>query len=202
MKKFILFFTIISVFLAGCSSKETGNDSETNLFLKINVNGTEFNEISLWGTGFGGADNCSNNGDLFLQFVGQVENSTTFIECNFVHFENLIDFSNTTKNIITNTRITDTNSLYYLTTEGIYASSVCNKNNDFSIVFEDKISKKYLDLKPNSNRTHNITKVEQVSEDAEAKQYIIEGTFNATFLNGSTSIPVNGNYRIKIDVFK
>ena len=201
MKKKVFFLLgLLSIIVIGCSSDS--NKNSDNLFLKLNVNGTEFNETSLWGTGFGGADNCSNNGDLFLQFVGQVENSTTSIECNFVHFENLIDFSNTQKNIITSTRITDTNSLYYLTTEGFYASSVCDKNNDFSIVFEDKVSNKYLDLKPNAPKNHAITKVEQVSENAEAKQYIIEGNFNATFLKGTTDIPINGNYRIKIEVLK
>lgn len=201
MKKKVFFLLgLLSTIVIGCSS-DSNKDSD-NLFLKLNVNGTDFNETSLWGTGFSGADNCSNNGALFLQFVGQVENSTTSIECDFVHFENLIDFSNTQKNTITSTRITDTNSLYYLTTEGIYASSVCDKNNDFSIVFEDKLSNTYLDLKPNTPKNHIITKVEQVSENAEAKQYIIEGNFNATFLKGTTDIPLNGNYRIKIEVLK
>lgn len=202
MKRLIIFFISVALFLAGCSSNNSDTNSEADLFLKINVNGTEFNKPGLWGTGFGGMKNCLNNGTLFLQYVGQIENSNLFIDCSFVHFENVVDFSNPQKNIVTNTRITDTNSLYYLTTEGINSASICDKNNDFSIVFEDKVSKKYLDFKPNSTRTHTITKVVQVSDDAEAKQYIIEGNFNATFLNGTSAIPVSGNYRIKIDVLK
>ena len=77
---------ITSTFFLGCSSED--NSPIDDLFLKINVNGTEFNSVGLFATGFGGEQNCSNNGDLFLQYVGQVENSNLFIECNFVHFEN------------------------------------------------------------------------------------------------------------------
>jgi hypothetical protein len=197
MKKVFYFLLIItSTFFLGCSSED--NSPIDDLFLKINVNGTEFNSVGLFATGFGGEQNCSNNGDLFLQYVGQVENSNLFIECNFVHFENGIDFENLQKNIVTSTRLTDINDLW----EANYNENVCSKNNDFSIVFEDKINDSFLRLKPNTPKTHTITDVRLVSEDATAKFYIIEGNFNATFLNGSTDIPIYGNYRIKIEVYQ
>ena len=49
---------------------------------------------------------------------------------------------------------------------------------------------------------HTITNVVFSSEDATSKFYIIEGTFSATFLKGNTDVPVNGNYRIKIETLK
>lgn len=196
MKKgFIFLVVIVSTFFLSCSSDDS---SEDDLFLKINVNGTEYNSVGLFGTGFGGEQNCSNNGDLFLQYVGQIENSNLFIECNFIHFENGIDFENLQKNIVTSTRLTDINDLW----EANYSEDVCSINNDFSIVFEDKLNDTFLRLKPNATKTHTITDVRLVSEDATAKYYIIEGNFNATFLNGSTDIPIYGNYRIKIEVYK
>lgn len=197
MKKvFYLLLIITSTFFLGCSSED--NSPTDDLFLKINVSGTEYNSVGLFATGFGGEQNCSNNGDLFLQYVGQIENSNSFIECNFIHFENGIDFENTQKNIVTNTRLTDINDLW----EANFNENVCSKNNDLSIVFEDKVNNTFLRLKPNTNKTHNITNVQFVSEDATSKFYIIEGNFNAMFLKGSIDVPINGNYRIKIEVFK
>jgi hypothetical protein len=198
MKKgFIFLLVLVSTFFLSCSSDDNSSNDD-DLFLKINANGTEFNIVGLFSTGFGGEQNCSNNGDLFLQYVGQVENSNLFLECNFVHFENGVDFDNPQKNILTSTRLTDINDLW----EPNYSEDVCSKNNDFSIVFEDKINNTFLRLKPNTTKTHAITDVRLVSEDAMAKFYIIEGNFNATFLKGSIDVPINGNYRIKIEVYK
>jgi hypothetical protein len=198
MKKgFIFLMVLVSTFFLSCSSDDNSSNDD-DLFLKINVNGTEFNSIGLFSTGFGGEQNCSNNGDLFLQYVGQVENSNMFIECNFVHFENDFDFDDPQKNIVTNTRLTDVNDLW----EANYNEDVCSINNDFSIVFEDKLNDTFLRLKPNTNKTHNITNVQFVSEDATSKFYIIEGNFNAMFLKGNIDVQINGNYRIKIEVYK
>ena len=122
--------TLVSIIFSGCSSEENNNDSD-NLFLKINVSGTEYNSDGLFGTGFSGEENCLNNGDLFLQYVGQIETSNFFIECDFVHFENGIDFENTQKNNVNITRITDINDLYEMN----FSEDVCSRNNDFSLVF-------------------------------------------------------------------
>lgn len=188
---------LVSTFFLSCSSDDNSSIDD-DLFLKINVNGTEFNSVGLFSTGFGGEQNCSNNGDLFLQYVGQVENSNMFIECNFVHFENDFDFDDPQKNIVTNTRLTDVNDLW----EANYDEDVCSINNDFSIVFEDKLNDTFLRLKPNTTKTHTITNVDLASEDATSKFYIIEGNFSAIFLKGTTDVPINGNYRIKIEVYK
>ena len=197
MNKVYYFLLIItSTFIIGCSSDDSSN--EEDLFLKINVNSTEYNSDGLFSTGFGGEQNCSNNGNLFLQYVGQVENSNLFIDCNFVHFENDIDFGDLQKNIVTNTRLTDINDLW----EVNYNEDTCSKNNDFSIVFEDKLNDIFLRLKPNTTKTHTITSVNLASEDATSKFYIIEGNFSATFLKGTIDVPINGNYRIKIEVYK
>lgn len=198
MKKgFIFLMVLVSTFFLSCSSDDNSSIDD-DLFLKINVNGTEFNSVGLFSTGFGGEQNCSNNGDLFLQYVGQVENSNMFIECNFVHFENDFDFDDPQKNIVTNTRLTDVNDLW----EANYDEDVCSINNDFSIVFEDKLNDTFLRLKPNTTKTHTITNVDLASEDATSKFYIIEGNFSAIFLKGTTDVPINGNYRIKIEVYK
>lgn len=188
---------LVSTFFLSCSSDDNSSNDD-DLFLKINANGTEFNIVGLFSTGFGGEQNCSNNGDLFLQYVGQVENSNMFIECNFVHFENDFDFDDPQKNIVTNTRLTDVNDLW----EANYDEDVCSINNDFSIVFEDKLNDTFLRLKPNTTKTHTITNVNLASEDATSKFYIIEGNFSAIFLKGTTDVPINGNYRIKIEVYK
>jgi hypothetical protein len=185
--------------LTGCSSddSDTSNGSN-NLFLKINISGTEYNSTGLFATGYGGEENCDSNGDLFLQLVGQVENSEIFVDCSFVHYENTIDFNDDVKNDIQVTRLTDTNDLWELGT----GDNACSKTNDFSIVFEDKQTQDYLKLKQNTTATHTITRADLVSEDTQGEQYIIEGNFTATFLNGSTDVPVNGSYRTKIDVLK
>lgn len=198
MRKISCFLVSLALYtLIGCSSESNSSEDE-DLFLKINVNNTEFNSVGLFASGFSGEQNCSSNGDLFLQYVGQVENSNLFIECNFIHFENGIDFENPQKNIVTNTRLTDINDIY----EFNYGEDACSVNNDFSISFEDKVNDTFLRLKPNTAKTHTITNVRFVSEDASSKFYIIEGNFNATFLSGTSSIPVNGNYRIKVEVYK
>lgn len=198
MKKgFIFLMVLVSTFFLSCSSDDNSSNDD-DLFLKINVNGIEFNSVGLFSTGFGGEQNCSNNGDLFLQYVGQVENSNMFIECNFVHFENDFDFDDPQKNIVTNTRLTDVNDLW----EANYNEDVCSINNDFSIVFEDKLNDTFLRLKPNTTKTHTITNVNLASDDATSKFYIIEGNFSAIFLKGTTDVPINGNYRIKIEVYK
>lgn len=197
MKKLFLLLIFPSLIFMGCSSNDESSNND-DLFLNITINETNYNSDGMLSTGFSGEQNCDNNGDLFLQYVGQIENSNLFVECNFVHFENTIDFDNPQKNIRANTRLTDINDSY----EFNYGEDTCSKNNDFSITFEDKVTDTFLRLKPNTAKTHTITNVRFVSEDASSKFYIIEGNFNATFLSGTTSIPVNGNYRIKIEVYK
>jgi hypothetical protein len=198
MKFFFCAFLII--LFNSCSSSDDDKLSD-NLFLQINVSGKNYTSEGLYSTGFSGQENCLDNGDLFLQYVGEIENSSLFIEVSFAHFENLIDYSNTQKNNILNTRIVDTNSVWAFSTDGI-DSDFCNLNNDLSIVYEDKSTDSYLNLKPNAQSTHKITKVDFLSEDSEAKFYIVEGNFNCTFLNKNIDIPVSGNYRIKIEVLK
>lgn len=198
MKKIVSLLILVFA-LSSCSN--SSNNASENLFLNINISGTSYTSEGLFSTGFGGAGNCSNNGDLFLQYVGQIETSALFIDVSFAHFENIVDYSNSEKNNILNTRITDTNSIWTFTTDGIN-SNFCNLNNDLSIVYEDKGSNLYLDLKPNTQNTHNITNVVFVSEDSQSKFYIIEGNFNCTFLKGSIDVPISGNYRIKVEVLK
>jgi hypothetical protein len=198
MKKIIFLALAISTLL-GCSSDSNNSDSNSssnNLFLNINIAGTNFNSEYL-NLDFGGEENCLNNGTLVLQKVGTVENSSVFVDCYLVFFENLIDFSDPQKNIVTNTRMTDINDLW----EANFSQDVCSKNNDFSIIYEDKISGDLLRFKPNAPKNHTITNVQFNSEDATSKFYIVEGNFNATFLKGSSDVPMSGNYRIKIEVF-
>jgi len=199
LAKISLFSLILMVF-GSCSSSDENNSSE-DLFLNINISGTNFNSEGLYATGFAGQNNCSDNGDLFLQYIGEVENSALYVEVNLAHFENLNDYANAQKNNIIATRITDTNSVWTFSTDGI-DSDFCNLNNDLSIIYEDKKTSTYLNLKPNSQSTHKITKVEFVSEDSQSKFYIIEGNFNCTFLNKNSDVPVSGSYRIKIEVLK
>lgn len=196
----IFFCTCLIVIFNSCNSSDEENLSD-DLFLKINVSGKNYTSEGLYSTGFGGQENCLDNGELFLQLVGQVENSSLFVEVNFAHFENLIDYSNTQKNNILSTRIVDTNSVYTFTTDGI-SSDFCNLNNDLSIIYEDKSTDTYLNLKPNTQSTHKITKVDFLSEDSQAKFYIVEGNFNCTFINNNVDVPVSGNYRIQIEVLK
>ncbi len=197
MKKMFYLLTLVSIILTGCSSDDNNNNSD-NLFLKINVSGQQHESEGLFFTGFSGEENCLNNGDLFLQYVGQIETSNLFIECNFVHFENGVDFENTQKNIVTNTRFTDINDLW----EPNYNENVCSKNNDFSLVFEDKVTDQFLRFKPNTPKVHTITNVVFTNETASEKFYIVEGNFNCTLLKNNVDIPINGNYRIKIGVLK
>ncbi len=189
--------TLVSIIFSGCSSEENNNDSD-NLFLKINVSGTEYNSDGLFGTGFSGEENCLNNGDLFLQYVGQIETSNFFIECDFVHFENGIDFENTQKNNVNITRITDINDLYEMN----FSEDVCSRNNDFSLVFEDKVTDQFLRFKPNTSKVHTITNVSYTNETASEKFYIVEGNFNCIFIKNNIDVPISGNYRIKIGVLK
>lgn len=200
MKKLITIAFAVTILL-GCSSDSNSSDSNNsnnNLFLNINISGTNYKEDAPNIFGFSEEENCLNNGALYLLNVGQIENSSFFVDCSFIHFENLVDFNNTQKNVITNTRLTDISDIFELN----FTEDACSKNNDFSIVYEDKVSNKYLRLKPNSPKNHTITNVKFSSEDATSKFYIVEGTFNATFLKGNIDIPVNGNYKIEVEVLK
>lgn len=187
----------MSIIFSGCSSEENNNNSD-NLFLKINVSGQQYESEGLYFTGFSGEENCLNNGDLFLQYVGQIETSNMFIDCNLVHFENLIDYSDSQKNSISSTRMTDINDLYEMN----FNEDACSKNNDFSLVFEDKGTDQFLRFKPNTTKVHTITNVVFTNETATEKYYIVEGSFNCTLIKNNIDIPINGNYRIKIGVLK
>ena len=199
MKKFLCSLILVLA-LSSCSNSNSNNSSD-NLFLNINVSGTNYSSEGLPSTGFVDQNNCLNNGALSLQYVGDAETSSLYIEVSLAHFENLVDYSNPQKNNILNTRVTDTNSIMTFTTDGIN-SDFCNLNNDLSIVYEDKGTNSYLNLKPNTQSTHNITSVVLVSEDSQSEFYIIEGNFNCTFLKGGVDVPVSGNYRINAEVLK
>ncbi len=196
MKKIItiVFFTSI---LFGCSSSDS-NSSDGTYFMRININGTEYyNEVFAYIT-HSDITNCSNNGELTLTRINQVETSTLFVETGFAHFSNAIDFDNPQKNIITNTIFKDDNFIW----GDFFNPNLCERNNDFSIIIETKPSNQRLYLKPNTTPTHSITNVSLVSEDAAAKIYKVEGNFNAIYLNGNNDLPVSGNYRVQLEVFK
>lgn len=197
MKKYIL-VTLCLFFLISCSSDDSSSQSSSDLFMKINISGVEYNSDGLFATGFSGEENCDTNGDLFLQIVGQIETSEVFVDGHFVHFENAEDFNDGTKNNTNVTRVTDTNDLWELSLGG----DACSKANDFSIIYENKLTNEYLSLKNGAAYTHVITRSELVSEDSAGEQYIVEGEFSATFNDNSVDIPVYGNYRTKIDVLK
>ncbi len=181
--------------MLGCSSD---SGSSSNLFLNINVAGTNYSSSETSIFGFSDEENCLNNGNLFLLNAGQVENSSIFLDCYLVFFENDNDFSDPVKNVVANSRITDINDVWEIN----YNEDVCSRNNDFSIIYEDKVSDELLRFKTGAPKTHTITNVQFSSEDSTSKFYIVEGNFNATFLKGATDVPVSGNYRIKVEVFK
>jgi hypothetical protein len=195
---------LTTLFFIGCS-KDSADSSTKNeeRFLNLNLNGTELNyNFDFWGSSFTDQENCVNNGKLVLNFVGQIENSSYFVEGSLAHFENLVDFSDTKKNIATTTRVTDTNSIWIYSTDGI-SNSFCNVNNDLSLVIEEKSKDNgYLKLKPNTTSKHNITKTEFISEDSTSKTYAIEGNFSATYIKDKSDFPVSGNYRTLIEVLK
>jgi hypothetical protein len=205
-KSFYLFLILTATFFVGCSNNSS-TPSTNDHFLKINLNGTELSyNNSLFSSGFMNQSNCANNGKLYLIMLGQVENSNFFVECNLAHFENLIDFSDATKNKVAVTRVTDTNSIWDLSTHGLN-SNFCNLNNDLSLVIEDKsastnTNRVYLKLKPNSTFTHTITKTQFVSESSTSKKYTVEGNFTATFIKGNADFPVSGSYRTQIKALK
>lgn len=198
MRKVIFLLTLMSIIFIGCSSEEEENNNSNNLFLKINVGGQQYEAEGLFFTGFSGEQNCLSNGDLFLQYVGQIETSNMFIECNFVHFENLIDYTDNQKNVVTSTRMTDINDLYEIN----FSEDVCSRNNDFSLVFEDKVTNQFLRFKPNTPKSHTITNIAYTNETASEKFYIVEGNFNCIFIKNNIDVPISGNYRIKIGVLK
>jgi hypothetical protein len=196
---------LTTLFFIGCSkdSADSSNKNEKR-FLNLNLNGTELSyngddDLLVWG--FTG-ENCNPNGKLSLQIVGDIENSLYYAQVNLAHFENLVDFSDTKKNIATTTRVTDTNSYWDWMTDDLN-SSFCDLNNDLCIWIEDKSKDNvYLKLKPNTTSKHNITKTEFISEDSTSKIYAIEGNFSATYIKDKSDFPVSGNYRTLIEVLK
>lgn len=195
MKKIITLAIFVSI-LMGCSSSDSSSSNDTS-FMRININGTEYyNEVVAYIT-HSGRPNCSNNGELTLTRINQVETSTFFAETGFTHFSNAIDFDNPQKNIITNTILKDDNSIW----SGPF-SNICDLNNDFSIILEKKPSNQRLYLKPNTTPSHTITSMSLVSEDAATKVYKVAGNFNAIYLNGASDLPVSGNYSVEVKVFK
>ena len=81
MKKNLFIVSIVlstMLLFIGCSSNDSDNKESSKggeLFLKINVNGTDYNDYEGSVYGFSNGANCNNNGDLFLQSVGQIETS-------------------------------------------------------------------------------------------------------------------------------
>lgn len=196
MKK-ILILAFALALLMGCSDSSSSSSQSTQ-FMRININGTEYYKVI--GDGYfliEDRPNCANNGPLTSMGVDQIETSNFFVEVDFTHFSNAINFENNQQNTISNSRLRDDNSVW----SGPFAN-VCDLNNDLTIIYEKQPSYERLYLKPNTTASHNITNVVFESEDSTSKTYKVEGNFNATFLNGNSELPINGNYRILVDVLK
>ena len=204
MKKIILVLAICLISgLSGCSSDDESTNNN-NTYFRININGTPYveNNFPLYSSGWSEQDNCQSNGDLFLQYLAVIENSTFYLEPYLSHFENTSEFDNATLNNSANARLLDRNSANSGIFTGEQDTDICNFKYDLSLIYEDKASDKYLKFKVGAQKQHNITKVTYLYEDQSNKTYLVEGNFLGTFTKNGTDIPFSGDYKSRIDVLK
>jgi len=177
-----------------CSKSSSSNSSPTTGYLKINVDGKDFEEINtlnIAGTGYGSILPSCNGKDVFKQFSAMIENSTFFFQVGLVHAENAVDFGSPAAGNY---------NIYTLI--DFFNSKYCYNNLTFDVEYEDKATNKSYEL--SSGGTHKITSISKVSSDNANTTYAIEGTFTGTYklVGGTKTSTVNGSYRTFIRVLK
>lgn len=193
----------MTLLLSGCSSDDSNSAGTGDSYFKININGTQYVDTdNFYSTGYGEQENCQSNGDIFLQQLGVVESSTMYLEAHLAHFQNVTEFDNSSINTFTGAKLTDRNSFYSGVITGGGEPDVCNFKYDLSIVYLDETSDEYLKLKSGAPKTHNVTSVTFVSEDASYKIYNVEGNFSGTLIKNGVDVSFTGDYKRRLDVLK
>ena len=191
--KTILLLLILSNFVS-CTKSSSSISSSSSGFLRINVDGKDFEvkTINIAGTGGGAILSSCNGKPQFKQHHTLIENSTFFFQVGLVHAQNTIDFG---------TPKAGNYSIYTLVE--YFNNNYCYNNLTFDIEYEDKATNNDYSLL--SGGTHKVTSITQVSSNNSNTTYSIEGTFGGTYklVSGSskTSI-VNGSYKTFIRVLK
>jgi hypothetical protein len=177
-----------------CSKSSSSNSSPSTGYLKINVDGKDFEEtntLNIAGTGYGSILQSCNGKDQFKQFHAMIENSTFFFQVGLVHAENAVDFGSPAAGNF---------NIYTLI--NFFNNKYCYNNLTFDVEYEDKASDKSYELI--SGGTHKIISITKVSSDNANTVYSVEGTFTGTYklVGGTKTSIVNGSYRTFIKVLK
>jgi hypothetical protein len=191
LKTILLLLVITSCF--SCSKSSSSSLSSNTGYLKINVDGKDFETttLNIAGTGGGPILSSCNSKDQFKQHHTLIENSTFFVQVGLVHYENQVDFGNPSPGNF---------DIYTLV--DYFNNNYCYKNLTFDIEYEDKATNKSYELK--TGGAHKITSITKLSSDNANTTYAIEGTFTGTYklVGGTKTSTLNGSYRTFIRVFK
>jgi hypothetical protein len=184
------FFVIITViFLAGCKSSDPDVSATENDYLKVTIQGSNFQNKGTFASG-GGFDNqslCDNKIGFYANVFDLTLNSRFSINTDIFHYRNNNDFKSSKAG---NYAVSQGPSIY---------SRSCNLT--FSVSLEDYSNNfnKTTQLVSGSN---SVTKIIQVSSSTSSTKYQVTGTFTASFKNSANEIiPVTGSYQTKVTVY-
>jgi len=176
---------LVSLLFFSCK-KQNSSPVSTNDYLKITVNGIQYNEdLYSYGSGFTGQTGCISK-KHFDSYIGIIENSKLSYSLYIRHLENDIDFANVQI------------GTFKIASRG--QSSICNL--DLIALFEDKtLSNPSTTLI--AGGTNTISSITKLSSTNTEQLYTIAGKLNCSFKNSANvTIPITGEYQITVDVFK
>lgn len=181
-------FVIITVFFfEGCKSSDPDVTTADNDFLKVTIQGSNFQSKASYGSG-SGFDNqslCDNKIGFYANVFDITLNSRFQINTDIFHYRNNNDFKNSA-------------SGNYAVSQGPISRS-CNLT--FSVSLEDYSNNfnKTTQLVSGSN---NVTKIIKVSSSTGSTKYQVAGTFIASFKNSANEIiPITGSYQTTVNVY-
>ena len=200
MKKRLLPIICAFTFMIGitsCKKNSTENiATPAGYFLKVTVNGQVLNSTSPIGA-FGLDDQigCDNTYTFSNQNIGQIENSSYFIQIDIRHRQTRSQFANSTTGVFSIT--TEDNTA----TQPFPLGIPCNL--DLVVYIEDKsLTNKRTTLLPNS-RVNNVTTISIASESTTEVKYDVSANFTCSFKNSANAnITLSGTYKTFISVFK
>jgi hypothetical protein len=174
MKK--LFYLFLTVAFIGCSSDDSGNNSNSlDVSWQVTVGGQTYENSSVSGSGLFSSD-C-NETAAFEAYFPEIDTATRFYSADILHNNLTSDFDGT--------------SVGSYPIKGDYLDSDCNLT--LSVTLSDYGSPVL------SNGMHNVTSINQISSSNNETIWSIEGNFSGTysdqFNNDLETVSITGSYR-------
>ena len=173
--KAIIVCGIFCLTFSACDNTE----NEFSNFLNVVIDGKEYSDDSFQ-TGNGYFTQI-NSIEGFENFITTIYTPYGEFEAYFLHYANVSDFDMKT---------------------GSYQIA----ENESDINYKDKSLLLYLSSSMTdfyslkSDGVNNISSIKEIASNNSDVTYLIEGSFNCTFVKGDNSLPITGEYKFSIDL--